>query len=251
MEGLYNGMANNPISNIDFWGDITYYYDTEGKLIRSQNDGRKNATITVITEDNMRLFNLAATIIDLVNSFSNITSSEPIFSDEMAAGVLSATGVSYDTKEYEKYYDKHSKDYHTEGIFTPIDGKGKLVNEHMAGLELKSGYMRVMDRAKDSPGNNPTISDTYESGNGDIHTHPTAGRRFMVQGHSTPGTALEGKAGLGWDINRRIYESKEKYRKGILDVVVSPTHIYLYGNGQVLIAIDRKNVPSKIPGEIK
>lgn len=45
LEGLYNSMANNPVSNIDLLGDITHYYSTDGNLIRSLDDGKKYATV--------------------------------------------------------------------------------------------------------------------------------------------------------------------------------------------------------------
>ena len=253
MEGLYNAMSNNPISNIDILGDITYYYDVEGNLLHSQDDENDYATVTVISGKNLKTFQKFLGVIMQWQKESNggIT-------NKMAAGVLRTLGVSYDTKEFEDYYDKYSKDYYEGDVFKPTDGKGKLVNERMAGLKLKNGYLRLMDKMPHPSSDNPTESDTDEIRDRDIHTHTSEGRRFTIG--KRPVYVKYGKAAFGdaaevdgGDIRRGSYEDpgQEKYRSGMFNVVVTPTHVYLYRHGQVTIAIDRKKVPSKNPGEIK
>lgn len=73
-----------------------------------------------------------------------------------------------------------------------------------------------------------------------------------------PGNVATRKAGLGdamsGDLHRRSWEAPgtESYRKGKFDVVVTPTHVYLYKDGLVTISYERKTgIPSKSPGEIK
>ena len=256
MEGLYNSMNNNPISNIDILGDITHYYNTDGTLLRSQDDNNGYATITVISDENLSLFATVSALIDGLNAASKKISGKDLFSSNTTANILSTAGISYDTKEYADYYDRHSKDYYTGNAYVPTDGKGKLVNENMAGLKLKGGYLRVMDKLPPQAGNNPETSGTNEIGDRDIHTHTLEGRRFTLHGQAAH--VDEGKAAFGGvdgnDLSRgRLSETvgQEKYRSGQFNVVVTPTHVYLYRDGQVVISVDRKGIPSKNPGEIK
>ena len=125
----------------------------------------------------------------------------------------------------------------------------------MAGLEFKSGYMRVMDRKSPQVGNNPTISGTNEYGDADIHTHTSEGRRFKIGGRGTSVGA--GRAAFGdfngGDLQRGNHESpgNERYRSGIFNVVVTPTHVYLYRHGGVVISVSRNSNASRNPNNIK
>lgn len=255
MEGLYASMGNNPISNIDILGDVTHYYNTRGELIRSIDDGNKSATINVIPDGDLYSFILILLTMDKAQEALKDT--KYAFSNEVKSKILNDHfGVKYDDKEIEKYYDKHSKDYNENDYYKPIDGKGKLVNEHMAGMELKNGYLRVMDKKgkDDYKYNSPINSSTSEIGNADIHSHSSEGRSLTMGGESghikTGKGAFYTKQGkLGTDLSRTQYLADNG--KGIFNVVVSPTHIYLYKAGEIIISVDRNGVPSKNPGEIK
>lgn len=138
------------------------------------------------------------------------------------------------------------KDYNNGNgnIWTPEDGKGMLKNEHGASLERKNGYKRIVPGSDRS--GNPKAVDPSE-----IHTHINEGRKWIsptpdgVYGHFGVAT---GKDALGEDIRNM---SGTNARQGDFRVVVSPTHVYLYANGEVMIAVDRKLTPSKNPGDIK
>jgi RHS repeat-associated protein len=254
MEGLYNSMGNNPISNIDILGDITHYYNTSGDLLRSLEDGNKYATVNVIADEELDRFSKISSGLDKAQVL--LKASQYAFSDVVKAILLNEFfGVKYDAKEFENYYDKHSKDYYEGDVFKPTDGKGKLVNEHMAGLKLENGYLRIMDKKPAQKGNNPVISGTDENGDADVHTHTSEGRSFSISGRPTHVGYGKDAIGLATDndLSRRAWETpnKEAYRKGVFDVIVSPTHIYLYRNGQVVISVNRQNAPSKNSGEIK
>ena len=257
MEGLYNSMGNNPISNIDILGDITHYYNTNGDLLRSLDDGKKEATISVIKDDELEKFN--STLDGLDRTQKSLKDSKYAFSDVVKAQLLENYGVKYDTKEFANYFDKHSKDYYEGDNYKSTDGK--IVNEHMAGLKLQNGYLRVMDKKgkEDYKYNTPETSYTSEIGDADIHTHTLEGRRFTKGGvpfyvnHGADPFGTYNPNGGKGDLNRRNYERgpEYSYKKGIFDVVVTPTHVYLYRSGQVTIAVERNGVPSKNPGEIK
>jgi hypothetical protein len=261
MEGLYNAMGNNPISNVDVLGDITHYYNSEGTLLRSLDDGNKNVTISIIKDSELKAFEAKSAGLDYTQK--SLKDSRYAISDKLKAQLLSGFGVKYDMKEIADYYDKHSKDFYKGDFYKPTDGKGKLVSEHMAGMKLVDGFLRIMDnKGKDDyKFNCPVNSMSTENGDADIHTHTSEGRRMTEGGR---GLSVDyGKAAFGsfepltleGDLSRRSWEGKNgssyKYKMGIFDVVVSPTHVYLYRTGQVVVAIDRKGVPSKNPGEIK
>lgn len=201
----------------------------------------------------MQISNILVSILDQNQRARKGTKDE--LSDEAIAGTLSLVGINYDTKEYFDYYERHSDDYYEGDDFVPTDGKVKLINEHMAGLEYKSGYMRVMDRKPPQVGNNPFISGTNEYGDADIHTHTSEGRRFRSGGRN--GSVGTGKAALGnfqnGDLQRGSHEipGDERYRSGIFNVVVSPTHVHLYRHGAVVISVSRNSNVSRNPSEIR
>lgn len=249
MVSLYSAMNNNPISNNDPLGDTSIYYNSQGQHLFTFIDNLENS-IVVIPQDNEKAF-----YADFNKNFVNTPDDANIDADALNTN-LRSYGVSYSTSEYFAYYDKNSKDIYngkdfdngTMDIFKPIDGKGKLKNEHAASLDTKNGYTRIIQGSDDA--GNPTNASPKVGGLG-IHTHTNEGRRMDVlqaDGSYRSATVQSGRAGLGEDITKT---SGTNARQGNFRVVVSPTHVYLYANGQVMIAVDRKLNPSKNPGEIK
>lgn len=249
MVSLYSAMNNNPISNNDPLGDTSIYYNSQGMHLFTFVDNLENS-IVVIPEDNEKAF-----YADFYNNFVNTSDNASIDADALNTN-LRSHGVSYSTSEYFDYYDKNSKDNYNGkdydngrmDIFVPNDGKGKLKNEHAASLELKNGYQRI-DQSSDNAGS-PRMS-FPKKGDLGIHTHTNEGRGWLGLGPDrsySPATVPVGRDALGEDIKKT---SGTNARQGNFRVVVSPTHVYLYANGQVMIAVDRKLTPSKNPGEIK
>jgi RHS repeat-associated protein len=248
MVSLYSSMNNNPISNYDPLGDTSIYYTSDGRYWFTSYDKLENSVV-VITKDNEDAF------------FQHFYDTYALIPDDKrdvnAMNTdLRTYGASYSTEEYFAYYDQNSKDAYkgkdwdngTKDIFKPIDDKGKLINEHAGSTELKNGYVRITP-GTDDPGN-PTTS-SPKAGQLGVHTHTNEGRRIDViqrDGSYRSGTVQSGRAGLGVDVGSTTFTDASK---GNFRVVVTPTHMYLYANGQVTIAVDRKLTPSKNPGEIK
>jgi hypothetical protein len=244
---LYSSMNNNPISNNDPLGDTSLYYNSQGQYMFTFIDHLENA-IVVIPEDNEKSFT-EYFYKNFVNADGNVDA------DALNTN-LRSYGVGYSTSEYFDYYDKNSKDIYKGkdfnngrmDIFILNDGKGKLKNEHAASLEMKNGFKRIYESSDNS--GNPRNA-TPKKGDLGIHTHTNEGRSWLglqPDRSYSSATVESGRAGLGEDIPKA---SGTNTRQGDFRVVVSPKHIYLYTNGPIMIAVDRKLNPSKNPEEIK
>jgi len=244
-------MDNNPISNNDILGDTTYFYDGNGNLLLRKNDKNDYATITVITEKNRERFNKFSAALSDWQAQSNGG-----ISDDQVTSALRVLRVSYDTKEYFDFYDRHADDVYkgkddvtgTKDVYIPNDGKGEFHNEWAARTELKNGFVSIIQGSEER--GNP-----FNSSPKFIHSHPASseGRNFLElqsDGISYRGASSgTGKAPLGYD--KTTVKTITNPSEGIFAIVVSSTHVYLYTQGQVVVAVDRKSTPSKNPGEIK
>lgn len=247
MASLYSSMYNNPISNHDPLGDTSIYYTSDGTYWFTSYDKLENSVV-VITKDNEEAF-----FRHFYNTYAFVPDSKR---DINAMNTdLRRFGASYSTEEFFAYYDQNSKDVYKGkdsekglDIFKAIDGKGELLNEHAASTGLKNGYVRINPGSDDA--GNPTSS-YPKSGTMGVHTHTNEGRRIAIlqnDGSYRSGSVQSGRAGLGEDVELTTFTNASK---GDFRVVVTPTHMYLYANGRVTIAVDRKLTPSKNPGDIK
>jgi RHS repeat-associated protein len=226
-QSLYCSMNNNPILYNDPLGDTTIFYDGGGKELLRTTDNSKalGNTVTFIPDDNIGSFN------EYLNTLKDAGAD---LSGSCSVNLLRNQGVSYDIKGVFDFVDGNAKNYTPDKTFSPIEGKGPLINESSAAVEKKNGVYTV-NPAKIDPGNQSPFASNKVSGDDGItlHTHDNEGRRAKLNSTGQPGTVLSGPRSAGDD------NSSQQKGTGLFEMAAGKKSIYFYNISGVVITINR------------
>lgn len=127
------------------------------------------------------------------------------------------------------------KNYTPDKTFSPIDGKGPLINESSAKVEKKAGLWTVNSAVTDPSNQSPFASLKVSNGiNGiTIHTHDNEGRKIKLNSTGQKGTVESGAKSAGSD------NSTQQPGTGIFEMAVGKKSIYFYNSSGVVITINR------------
>ncbi|SER19774.1 RHS repeat domain-containing protein [Neolewinella agarilytica] len=205
----YNGMLNNPISNIDPLGDTTRVYNLAGELQRTINDSHINQE-----------HYLGTTALNLLNGSG-------VGSDMNLAGslarVLSSFFVGHNTKQDMSTIFANSESENLERFFLLVTGTG---SKELRAVDISEKGSRIRTQRKVELKSESVLRGLTPEGN-----------TLIGLGHTHPSSALNPGSEFFWGLRQPSSSVDFDNHLGLElpypNIVASPTGYTLYSNRKI------------------